>query len=77
MYGEKLVNLVCGSLAVEPRSTLFHHVLEEGLEKALLDKKNTDDGRVQLAVAKARGEWTTLSLEFEEYRQAIIDVVKF
>jgi 3-dehydroquinate synthase len=76
-YGEKLLNLVCGSLAVEPRSTLFHHVLEEGLEKALLDKKNTDDGRVQLAVAKSRGEWATLSLEFEEYRQAIIDVVKF
>jgi 3-dehydroquinate synthase len=76
-YGEKLLNLVCGSLAVEPRSTLFHHVLEEGLEKALLDKKNKDDGCVALAVAKAKGEWTTLSLEFEEYRNAIINVVKF
>ena len=76
-YGEKFLNLVCGSLAVEPRSTLFHHVLEKGLEKALLDKKNKDDGQVELAVAKARGEWTTLSLEFEEYRNAIINVVKF
>ena len=76
-YGEKLLNLVCGSLAVEPRSTLFHHVLEKGLEKALLDKKNKDDGCVALAVAKAKGEWTTLSLEFEEYRNAIINVVKF
>ena len=76
-YGEKLLNLVCGSLAVEPRSTLFHHVLEEGLEKALLDKKNKDDGCVALAVAKAKGEWTTLSLGFEEYRNAIINVVKF
>lgn len=76
-YGDKLLNLICGSLAVEPRSTLFHHVLEEGLEKALLDKKNTDDGRVQLAVAKDRGDWETLSLDFEEYRKAIIQVVKF
>ena len=76
-YGEKLLNLVCGSLAVEPRSTLFHHVLEEGLEKALLDKKNKDDGQVELAVAKSKGKWTTLSLEFEEYRNAIINVVKF
>ena len=76
-YGEKLLNLVCGSLAVEPRSTLFHHLLKEGLEKALLDKKNKDDGCVALAVAKAKGEWTTLSLEFEEYRNAIINVVKF
>ena len=76
-YGEKLLNLVCGSLAVEPRSTLFHHVLEKGLEKALLDKKNKDDGCVALAVAKAKGEWTTLSLEFEEYRNAIINVAKF
>ena len=76
-YGEKLLNLVCGSLAVEPRSTLFHHVLEEGLEKALLDKKNKDDGCIALAVAKAKGEWTTLSLGFEEYRNAIINVVKF
>lgn len=75
-YGEKLLNLVCGALAVEPRSTLFHSVLENGLEKAILDKKNTEENRIQLAVAKNIGEWTMLSLDFEEYREAIMNVVK-
>ena len=75
-YGDKLCNLICGSLAVEPRSTLFHKVLDEGLEKARMDKKNGEDGQVQMAVAKARGEWTMLSLPFEEYAEGINEVIR-
>ena len=70
-YGDKLLNLICGSLATEPRSTLFHSVLNEGLEKARMDKKNGEDGQIQLVVPKARGEWTTLSLPFDEYAEGI------
>ena len=75
-YGDKLCNLICGALAVEPRSTLFHQVLDEGLEKARMDKKNGEDGQVQMAVAKARGEWTMLSLPFEEYAEGINKVIR-
>jgi 3-dehydroquinate synthase len=75
-YGDKLCNLICGALAVEPRSTLFYKVLDEGLEKARMDKKNGEDGQVQMAVAKARGEWTMLSLPFEEYAEEINKVIR-
>ena len=75
-YGEELLSLVCAALAVEPRSTLDNGTLEENLKKALLDKKNEDDGQIQMTVATAKGAWTMLSLPFEEYKQTIMKVSK-
>ena len=40
-------------------------------EKARSDKKNTDDGLIQMAVAADRGKWAMLSLPFPEYRDGL------
>jgi hypothetical protein len=45
--------------------------IEEDAQKARSDKKNTDDGKIKMAVAKAWGEWTMYALPFEEYKNAL------
>ena len=74
-YGLALLQLIDKALAVAPTAKMEFSELAKDAEKARADKKNTDDGAIRLAVAKALGEWTMLSLPFERYRDALITAV--
>ncbi len=70
-YGEKLLSLVEYALAQNPTVTVDFTTIVDMSEKTLLDKKNTADGIVTMAVPKAKGKWETLSLPFEEYKKKL------
>ncbi len=70
-YGEKLLMIVDQALQTEPRSTLRLEDIDDVADKAKADKKNAGDGEIKMSVAKKRGEWTLLSLPFEEYKSAL------
>ena len=70
-YGKRLLAVLKRALAIQPVSHPDFSGIATDLQKAKADKKNADDGRVQMAVAKAFGEWTILALPFEEYVQWI------
>ncbi len=73
-YGEKLLSIIRRALQIEPKSTPdFSHITKDA-EKAKSDKKNLGDGKIALAVAKAKNEWTMLYLTFEEYKDALLRV---
>lgn len=75
-YGERLLSIVRNALALEPvAKTDFSHIGTDA-EKARSDKKNTDDQRIRMAVAKGKNEWTDFVLPFEEYRLALISLAK-
>ncbi len=75
-YGEALLALVEKGIALSPTGEVdFSHIAVDA-EKARTDKKNTEDGNIQMAVAKKKGEWTMLSLPFAEYRERLINGVK-
>ena len=67
-YGERLLALVQRALGVAPRTYPDFSDIEKDAMRAKTDKKNTRDGEIALAVAKTEGEWTLLSLPFEEYQ---------
>lgn len=75
-YGEKLLALVDCAIALAPCGKVDFSRIADSAEKARSDKKNTEDGLIQMAVAKAKGEWTMLALSFEEYCEALIQAVK-
>lgn len=75
-YGEKLLALVQSAIKLSPYEKVDFSRIAESAEKARSDKKNTEDGLIQMAVAKAKNEWTMLSLPFEEYRAALIRAAK-
>ena len=68
-YGEKLLGLIEFALAKQPTQTVDFTEIIQLAEKARLDKKNGEDGGITMSVAKAKGEWTTLVLPFEEYKK--------
>jgi 3-dehydroquinate synthase len=70
-YGEKLLSLIDKALQVSPVSTVDFSCIDEMVKRAKSDKKNTDDNKIQMAVAKAKGEWTLLSLSEEDYRKSV------
>ena len=73
-YGERLLSLV--KKVIGKKKVDFTRI-EEDAERAKLDKKNVDDGQIVMSVAKAKGEWTTLSMPFEEYRDALKKISGF
>ena len=75
-YGEKLLALVDSAIGLAPQAEIDFSGIADSAEKARSDKKNTEDGRIQMAVAKAKNEWTMFSLPFEEYRAALVKAVK-
>ena len=75
-YGERLLKIIQAALAIKPAETMDFSNIGEDAEKALLDKKNTDDGKIKMAVAKGYGEWTMYALPFEEYRLALISALQ-
>ncbi len=67
-YGVRLLAIVQAALA----STDFDYSeIEHDAEKARSDKKNTEDGKIRMAVAKNKGEWSMFALDFDEYRAAL------
>ncbi len=71
VYGQRLLAIVKKALGVEPREKVdFSHIRKDA-EKARLDKKNGDDNKIKMAVAKALGEWTMFDLPFEEYCEGL------
>lgn len=70
-YGKRLLTIIEKALAIEPSEEIDVSNIEQDAEKARLDKKNADDGKIKMAVAKNYGEWTMYSLPFEEYRKAL------
>ncbi|MBP3422849.1 MAG: 3-dehydroquinate synthase [Clostridia bacterium] len=75
-YGERLLALVQSAIQLSPYEAMDFSRIAESAEKARSDKKNTEDGLIQMAVAKAKNEWTMLSLPFEEYRAALVRAAK-
>ena len=71
-YGERLLKIIKKALQIPPVSkTDFSHIGDEA-QKARSDKKNTGDGMIKMAVAKAKNEWTMFGLSFENYRAALM-----
>ena len=70
-YGEKLLALVDSAIALAPYAEVDFSRIAESAEKARSDKKNTEDGRIQMAVAKAKNEWCMLALPFAEYQDIL------
>ncbi len=71
-YGKKILSLIDKGLALSPVQSVDFSNIGENAKLALADKKNTEDGNVQMAVAKKKGEWTMLSLPFEGYKEGLI-----
>ena len=76
-YGESLLKILSSVVAIEPKEKPNFYPVEAWAKNAKADKKNADDGKIQTVVAKAEGEWTTLSFTFQEYCDGIISALKF
>ena len=75
-YGEKLLTLIGRAISLTPHQTVDFSGIADCAKKALADKKNTEDGRIQMAVATRKGEWKMLSLSFEDYHAALVKAAK-
>ena len=71
-YGERLLKIINKALQIPPVSQTDFAQIGEEAQKARSDKKNTSDGVIKMAVAKAENEWTMLGLDFESYRAALM-----
>jgi 3-dehydroquinate synthase len=75
-YGERLIKIVEKAIGLAPKATVDFSNIKEDAKKAKSDKKNTDDGLIKMAVAKAKDEWTMLALPFESYQTMLVNLVK-
>lgn len=75
-YGEELLKIVKSAILLAPNEKLDLSHIEKDAEKARSDKKNSDDNKIKMAVAKKKGEWTMFALPFEEYVTALKEAVK-
>ncbi len=75
-YGKRLLSLVERAISLEPCAAVDFSDIGNNASKAKSDKKNGEDGNIQMAVAKKKGEWTTLSLPFSQYQKLLIQAVK-
>lgn len=71
-YGKRLLRIIESALALSPMEKPDFSNIDKDAEKAKSDKKNADDGKIKMAVAKSKNEWTMLSMSFEEYRAALV-----
>ena len=70
-YGERLLQIIQKAIAQDPKGKVDFTYIGQDAEKAKSDKKNADDGKIQMAVAKKKNEWTMLALPFETYKQTL------
>lgn len=71
-YGKALLAIAEKAIALAPVENVDFSGLEKDAEKARSDKKNTEDGKIRMSVAKSKGEWTLFALPFEEYKTALV-----
>ncbi len=76
VYGERLLKIITQAIALAPMEKLDFSHIEKDAEKAKADKKNADDGKIKMAVAKSKNEWTMLAMTFEDYRAALLSAVR-
>jgi 3-dehydroquinate synthetase len=74
-YGENLLKILSSAISIQPKPKVDLSSVERWAKNAKSDKKNTDDGKIQMAVAKSLGQWTLLSLPFDEYVAGITQFV--
>ena len=70
-YGQKLLAIVEAALALPPVGKIDLVKIGEAAQNASADKKNVDSKNIVMAVAKAKGEWTILSLVADDYKTAL------
>ena len=75
-YGENLLNILKKALQIQPIQNPDFNGIERYLQKAKSDKKNVGDGKIQMAVAQSRGQWTMLALSYPDYESGVIKAVK-
>ncbi len=75
-YGERLLAVIRRALAVAPCENVDFKDVAFCAKKAHADKKNKDDGLIQTAVAKNKGEWTMMQLPFDEYQASLVRLCK-
>ena len=75
-YGERLIEIVKKAIGLTPKETVDFSNIKEDAKRAKSDKKNTDDGLIKMAVAKAKNAWTMLALPFETYQTMLVNLVK-
>lgn len=75
-YGERLLTIIKRALQLQPVSKPDFTGIAKDAELAKSDKKNADDGKIKMSVAKCKGKWTLLSLHFEEYVNALTRAVQ-
>ena len=66
-YGERLLEIISRALETQPKSVLKLSNTYKIAEKATSDKKNTDDGNINLVVARRAGAFDRISLSFYDY----------
>ncbi len=71
-YGEKLLKLIEKGIALSPCAKVDFSDIGERANIARLDKKNTEDGNIQMSVAVSKETWTNLSLPFGVYQEELI-----
>lgn len=70
-YGNRLLEIIKKALAITPQTSPDFSDIATCLDKAKSDKKNAELGKITMAVAKRKNEWTTLSYAYADYVQAI------
>jgi 3-dehydroquinate synthetase len=74
-YGEKLLRIVERALRLQPNASVDLQSIAKALHFAKADKKNHEDGKICLSVAKAAGVWTPLALEYDDYCASVLQAV--
>lgn len=75
-HAERLQRLVKTALGMQPTSKIVWtaDVIKRLTNNALSDKKNGEDGKIVMTVAKAYGEWTTFALDKQAYAKELSGV---
>ncbi len=71
-YGEELLAIIERALKISPKTEYDFSKLGTHAEKARLDKKNVETGKIYLSVAKDKNQWTGLSIPFDAYRTGLV-----
>ena len=74
-YGENLLKLIRTALEIAPNSVPDFSTIGVAAQKAKLDKKNTQNNQITMAVAQNEGVWTTLTMPFEDYRESLEEFI--
>ncbi len=75
-YGNQLLKIIQKGLGLSPVTALDKGLVLSSAQTAKTDKKNADDGKVQMAVATQKGVWSTLALSYEDYYSALKSAVE-